>query len=66
MFCRTLDCVFDAIFDPSDGEWVAVYVYRDGNQHDLGRFPTEDEAEACALAERARMLQDNGQFGVGA
>jgi len=67
MYCKTLSCVFDAAFDPSDDTWSAIYVYRDGNVHTIDAgFATEEEAEACALAERDRQLEDNDQFGVGA
>jgi hypothetical protein len=51
MFCPTLNCVFDTVFDLSNDEWIAVQVYRDGNEIDLGRFETENEAYDFAKAE---------------
>lgn len=65
-YCKTLGCFFGAILDPSEDEYVAVYVYRDGIAHEIGRAKTEEEAEAIAGAEHERQLQDNGQFGAGA
>ena len=65
-YCHTLGCFFGAIFDPSEGDWVAVQVYRDGNPIELGRADDEEDAEDIAGAECERQLQDNGQFGMGA
>lgn len=65
-FCRTLDCFYDAQFDPGYDEWVAIKVYRDGNPIELGRFKSEDEAEGCAGLEHESDIEANGQFGVGA
>jgi hypothetical protein len=68
MYCRTLGCLFTAIPAsdcPADG-YLAVQVDRAGNSTELGHFDTEEEAEACAAAERERLLEANSQFGVGA
>ncbi len=66
-YCRTLDCFFGSRFDPSEGTWDTIKVYRDGNPIKIGGpFGTEEEAEDCASAVRAQELADNGQFGVGA
>jgi hypothetical protein len=65
-YCKTLSCYFGAAHDPSEDDWAAIYVYRDGNVHVIGHFPTEEEAEEAAGIERKRQLEDNGQFGVGA
>lgn len=55
--CKTLDCYFGAQFDPGNDEWVAIQVYRDGNPISLGRFPTEEEAEAHADDECRRQIR---------
>lgn len=64
--CKTLDCFFGSQFDPSEDEWVAIQVYRDGNPIELGRYPTEEEADDAADAERHQQMEAHGQFGVGA
>lgn len=66
MYSRTLGCVFTTQFDPGNDEWLAIKVYHDGNPIELGRFATEDEAEAHAIAEYEGEMEDNSQFGVGA
>ena len=47
-------------FDPGTDEWTAILVYRDGNPIELGRFTTEEEAEAfCAEKTRAMLAERN-------
>lgn len=65
--CKVLDRFYGAVpADDCDGEWFAVTVARDGNQIVIGRYDTEEEAEAAADAAHESDLADNGQFGVGA
>jgi hypothetical protein len=66
MYCRTLGCYFGAQFDPGNDEWRAIKVYRDGNEIEIARFGSEDEAELCALHEWQEEFDLNSQFGVGA
>lgn len=65
--CSILDRHYGAI--PSDDcntEWLAVSVDRAGNQTEIGRYNTEDEAEEAAGIAHKSDLADHGQFGMGA
>lgn len=61
MFCRELQCEYCTSFNPGDDTWAAIKVFRDGEARYLERgFPTEEEAEACALRHRDEDLKGWG------
>ena len=64
---RALDRLYTSIpADDCKTEWVAVVVDLAGNQTEIGRYDTEEEADEAAESAAAHDLDDNGQFGVGA